>query len=61
MELRLQVLVLIIVLIAQQSRAFAGATVTSKLVVKTIERVEVGGVEEARWRGVCHSFCITVC
>ena len=64
MELRLQVVVLIVTLIAQQSRACApscaSATLPTKRVVKTVERVEVGDVEEAQWRGICHSFCITV-
>ena len=34
---------------------------TSQQVVnKTIERVLVSGVEEAQWRGMCHSSCVTV-
>lgn len=59
------VALIVAVLIAKQSRACgpscAGASVTSKRVVnKTIERVMVSGVEEAQWRGICHSFCINV-
>ena len=59
------VMVIIAVLTAQQSRACApscaGASIPSQQVVnKTIERVVVSGVEEAQWRGICHSFCITV-
>ena len=57
--------VLTAVLITQQSRACApscaGASTSQRGVVnKTIERVMVSGVEEAQWRGICHSFCITV-
>ena len=58
------VVVIVAVLTAQQSRACApscaGASIPSQQVVKTIERVVVSGVEEAQWRGICHSFCITV-
>jgi len=65
MELRLFIAVIIASLLAHQSRACApscaNASTTSKRVVnKTVERVLVSGVEEAQWRGACHSFCITV-
>ena len=26
---------------------------------KSIERVPINSLEEARWRGACHSFCIS--
>ena len=62
MDSRSLVVVLITaILLAQQSCGCAGASTTSKRVVnKTVERVLVSGVEEAQWRGACHSFCITV-
>jgi len=66
MDSRSFVVVLITaILLAQQScgcaPSCAGASTTSKGVVnKTVERVLVSGVEEAQWRGACHSFCITV-
>ena len=55
----------IAVLIAQQSRACAPScanfsTTGQRVVNKTIERALVSGVEEAQWRGICHSFCVTV-
>ena len=57
--------VIVAVLLAQQSRACApsctGASVTNNRVVnKTIDRVAVSSVEEAQWRGMCHSLCINV-
>ena len=67
LKMKLLVVVLTVVLITQQSLACApscaGATSTASqrgVVNKTIERVVVSGVEEAEWRGICHSFCITV-
>lgn len=66
METRLLFVVLVLVLVAQYSLACApscaGASVTSnrRVVNKTVERVEANDVEEAQWRGICHSFCIAV-
>ena len=50
---------------AQRSRACSpscasNSTTSQQVVNKTIERVLVSGVEEAQWRGMCHSFCVTV-
>ena len=52
----------------QQSGAAPGTACTTscdgvsipstQLSSKTVERVMVSNVEEAQWRGVCHSFCI---
>ena len=67
LKLKMKLLVVLTaVLIMQQLRACApscaGANTISQrgVVNKTIERVVVSGVEEAQWRGICHSFCITV-
>ena len=63
MELYSLIVLLIAVIVAQRSRACAPncASVTSNHVVrKTIDRVVVSGVEEAQWRGMCHSLCINV-
>lgn len=66
MELRSFVtLIAAFVFMAQRSRACAptcsGDDITSQQAVnKTIERGLVSGVEEAQWRGMCHSFCVTV-
>ena len=63
MEFHSLIILLIAVLVAQRSRACAPncASITSNRVVnKTIDRVVVGGVEEAQWRGMCHSLCINV-
>ena len=53
------------VITAQRSHACApscasDSTTSQQVVNKTIERVLVSGVEEAQWRGMCHSFCVTV-
>ena len=41
------------------TRSCDGASIPStQLSSKTVERVIVSNVEEAQWRGVCHSFCI---
>ena len=63
MKLRL-LAVLLVAVIVQQTRACAssqcaGAS-TKRVVNKTVERVEVSDVEQAQWRGACHSLCITV-
>ena len=65
MKLRLLVVLLVAVLIVQQTRACAPASScaragSKRAVNKTVERVEVTDVEEAQWRGACHSLCITV-
>ena len=63
MKLRLLAVLLVAVVIVQQTRACASscAGAGTKLVVnKTVERVEVSDVEQAQWRGACHSLCITV-
>jgi len=65
MELRSFVVSFIITfLLTQPSHACApSCAITSERAVtvnKTVERVLVSGVEEAQWRGACHSFCITV-
>ena len=66
-DLMMELYSLIVLLIAvlQHSRACApncaSVTVTRNRVVnKIIDRVVVGGVEEAQWRGMCHSLCINV-
>ena len=66
MELRSLFVVLIVILVAQCSRACTpnctGASVTTskRVINEIVERVEVSDVDEAQWRGACHSFCITV-
>lgn len=66
MELRPLVVVVIAILSAQHSRACAPSCAAAfsvrntQIVNKTFERVVVSSVEEAQWRGACHSFCINV-
>ena len=61
--MKLVVLFVVAVVIVQKTRACAssctGASLT-RVVNKTVERVEVNDVDEAHWRGACHSVCITV-
>ena len=57
--------VVVAVVIVQQTRACASSctgasTIIKRVVNKTVERVEVSDVNEAQWRGACHSVCITV-
>lgn len=66
MELHSFFVVLIVVLVAQYSRACTpncasvSGTPSKRVINENVERVEVSDVDEAQWRGVCHSFCITV-
>ena len=57
--------VVVAILLAQQSRACApscidASVISNRVVNKTIDRVVVSSVEEAQWRGMCHSLCINV-